>query len=305
MENLPEQPKPLTAHEQLKELGFSELSANTMQVAARLGARRILSLHGADEKDLQTRYKAEASMSPVTEADKQSGKIIKDLIARSYPEDAINEEETGIKQGENRIWYVDPLDGTSSFTRVQKYSSVGIAVYEDSKPFSAVICHPFEKEMLVAETGKGAYLFELDEKLAIKGNPKKVEVSNAKKLEGGIIYLDALFNKKTTPNKLELIRQLVETSNGRLGIRMTGSNIDQQRQVAKGLAEMTITDAVGGFYDLAAGSLIIQEAGGKFVDINGNRISESTQVAIGGASEIIDKTIPIIRQIYSDYNGFK
>jgi fructose-1,6-bisphosphatase/inositol monophosphatase family enzyme len=244
-------------------------------------------------------------MTPVTEADRQSGKIIKQLIARNYPDDAINEEETGEKQGDNRIWYVDPLDGTSSFTREQKYSSVGIVVYENSKPYSGAICQPFERELIVAEAGKGAYLFELDEKLTIIGEPKKIEVSSAKELEGSIVYVDALFNNKTTPNKLELIRQLVELSNGRLGIRMTGSNIDQQRQVANGRAEASITDAVGGFYDLAAGSLIIQEAGGKFVDLDGNDINENTQVALGGAGEIIDKILPIIRKIYSGYKGFK
>lgn len=296
---------PRSAAEILKELGFSDITANVVQVASRLGARKVLELHGASEDDLKTVFKAEAGMTPVTEADKHSGEAMKWFISHRLPGDAINEEETGFSAGSNRRqWEVDPLDGTSSFGREQRYSTVGACVYEKDEPVAASICHPFEKELLVAQKNKGAFLFNLDEKMAILGEPIKIEVSD-KGLENGVVYLDALFNNKTAPVKLKLIEKLVQQAGGKLGIRMTGSNIDQERQIACGRGEATITDAVGGFWDLAAGSLIIKEAGGEFCDQNGEPVNKDTQVAIGGSKKVVKQLLPILQECYKDYKGFK
>lgn len=295
-----------TVREWLNEMGFSETTARTMQVAIRLGARRILKFHKASLEDLKIVLKPDAGMSPVTAADLESGKIIKGLIARYYPEDSINEEESGLlERGGSRRWEIDPLDGTSSFAREQSYSTVGSAFYENGKPVAAAICHPFERELVIAEVGKGAYSFSLDEKLAVAGAPERIRVSERETLENGIVYIDAFFNEKTTPLKLKLIRKLVKCANDRLGIRMTGSSIDQQRNVAHGRAEATITDAVGGFYDLAAGSIIIKEAGGEFVDMKGDVISAQTQVGIGGNKKIIEQILPLIQECYKGYLGFR
>lgn len=138
------------------------------------------------------------------------------------------------------------------------------------------------------------------------GKGKKLEVSKAQNLKGGIVYLDALFNAKTTPRKLELEKRLVELSGNNLGLRMSGSNIDQQRQVAAGRAELTLTDAVGGFFDLAAGALIIKEAGGEMIDAQtGEPVTEKTQVAIGGPKVIVAQIKDAVKEIYSGYQGFK
>jgi myo-inositol-1(or 4)-monophosphatase len=293
-----------SAEEIMRELGFSDLSSNAMQIAVRLGARRILKFHGSGENVLQVSRKSEIN-DPVTAADLQSGKIIKRLISKQYPNDSVNEEESGLHTGGERIWYVDPLDGTTSFGREQKYSSDGIAVYENGQPRAAAICQPFERELLVAESGKGAYVFKLDEKLAASGEPKRVHVSDKESLEDAIVYFDAFFNKNTTPRKLELIGKLAALAGKRFGVRMTGSNIDQQRQVACGRAEATITDAVGGFWDLAAGSLVVREAGGEFCGIDGKPVTEKTQIAIGGNKKIVELILPIAAECYKDYGGHK
>lgn len=294
------------ADEQMRQIGFSEFSTTAAEVCSRLGARRILAIHGLSKEQLQIEYKAEAGMTPKTLADIKSGNVIKALIHRQYPFDSVNEEETGLAEGKsNRIWYVDPLDGTSSYAEGQRYSTTGVAVYENGIPLSAAICQPFEKELLIAERGKGTFIFPLNEKLDIAGSPRKLEIPEEQNLKGGIIFLDALFTNKTTPRKLELIRQLVDLSGGNLGIRMTGSNIDQQRQVAAGRGVLTITDAVGGFWDLAAGALIIKEAGGFFCDINGNPINKNTQVAVGGCKMVIDQILTTLHICYNNYLGFK
>jgi hypothetical protein len=111
-----------------------------------------------------------------------------------------------------------------------------------------------ERELLVTERGKGAYLYPLNESLAICDVPKRLEVSTKTSLEGGIVYIDALFNAKTSVPKLRFMQELVTFGIGvdrknNVGIRMTGSNIDQQRQVAAGRAHLGLIDAVGGPYD--------------------------------------------------------
>lgn len=290
----------------LEKFGFSDTAINVAQVAARLGARQVKKIYGASPEVLQTIFKADAGDTPRTIADLRSGEIIKAWIKRNFPNDGINEEESQAEEGRSgRKWHVDPLDGTSSFAREQRYSTVGVALYSNDRPEAASICHPFERELLVAQSGRGAFLYELNERLNLGERTKKLEIADKKSLKGGVVYLDALFNGKTSPHKIELIRKLVELSGENLGLRVTGSNIDQQRQVAVGRGDLTITDAVGGFYDLAAGGLIIKEAGGKFVDMNGNPISEETQVAVGGCPRFVEMVLPILQECYKGYQGFK
>lgn len=296
----------LSFREHLASVGFSDLMTVVAAGAVRVGARRVLAIHGASPEELQIVFKAEAGKTPRTIADLQSGKLINGIIERVFPKNRINEEETGVHEGVEYTWNVDPLDGTSSFAEEQRYSTTGIIVYEGDNPKVATICHPFERELLVAEVGKGAFIFPLNERLEISGPAKRLEVSKKDTLSGGAVYLDALYNTKTTPPKLELQKRLVELSGGNLGFRMTGSNMDQQRQVAAGRGILTITDAVGGFWDIATGGLIIEEAGGVMLDgQTSERITEKTQVAIGGPKAIVEQVLPIVQECYGGYEGFK
>lgn len=296
----------LSFREHLASVDFSDIVTVVAAGTAKVGARKVLAIHGATPEELQIVFKAEAGQTPRTIADTQSGELIRKIIHNVFPTDRINEEETGVHEGIRYTWHADPLDGTSSFAEGQRYSTVGISLYDGDSPKVAAICHPFERELLVAEAGKGAFLFPLNSRLEIDGPAKKLEISKKDTLSGGIVFLDALFNNKTTGPKIELMRRLVELSGGNLGFRMTGSNIDQQRQVAAGRGLLTITDAVGGFYDLAAGSSILQEANGIMLDgQTGKPVNEQTQVAIGGPKALVNQVLPIVQECYSGYAGFK
>lgn len=286
---------------------FSDLTTHVAQVAVRLGARKVAASFGKSPEELQLELKAEAGSTPRTVADLNSGKIIRQLIRREFPWDRINEEETGEHPGTTeQVWYVDPLDGTSSFAREQTYSNVGVAVYRSGEPFSAAICQPFDRELLIAEKGKGAHLITLRPDLTVDTavSPRRIHCSD-RSLQGGSFYVDAFFNANTSGPKLKFMGMVIQDFGEDIGFRMTGSNIDQQRQVAAGRAEATLTDAVGGFYDLAAGGLIIQEAGGIFTDIFGNPVTKKTQVAIGSNGKNHDELLAIAQECYHNYNGFK
>src|SRR5258706_5503281 len=87
------------ASDRMKKTGLSELSTTVAQVAARLGARKVLAIHGATPEELQIEYKVEAAMTPRTVADLESGKKGKAVLRRWQPGITINEEETGLEEG--------------------------------------------------------------------------------------------------------------------------------------------------------------------------------------------------------------
>jgi fructose-1,6-bisphosphatase/inositol monophosphatase family enzyme len=289
----------------LYQRGFSNLSI-AAGLAVVSGAREVQAIHGASPQDLQIEYKAADGMTPRTVADLRSGEVGKAVLFERIPGAQINEEETGLTVGSGYQVDFDPLDGTESFARGQRYSTVGMEIRRgnNSRPVAAAVAHPFERELLVAEAGIGTYLFPLDDTVAVVGEGVKQEISKNKTLTGGVVYVDALFNGNTSGPKLALMGRLRDLA-GNVGFRMTGSNIDQQRQVATGRAELTITDAVGGFYDFA-GRLPIMEAGGTFIDgLTLRDVTEQTQVAIGGVPEIVDQVGPLVKDIYRGYNGFR
>lgn len=295
-------------HERLQVIGLSDRSITVAATAAVLGAKEVLAIHGAGPDVLQIVYKAEAGQTPRTIADLRSGIAIKSLIREYYPNSRINEEESGdegAKHGDTNVYYVDPLDGTSSYAEGQRYSTVGIAVYRDKSPFAAVIVHPFEQELVVAQVGKGTFLYRLNRDFMPVGDVRQLEVSKAKALAGGMAYIDALFNAKTSGPKSQFMAELVRMAEDNLGFRMSGSNIDQQLKVAKGSARLTLTDAVGGFFDLACGGLAITEAGGKFTGEDGYPVTESTQVAIGTNGPIHDDVLELVQHYYAGYRGFR
>lgn len=136
------------SHEELqKKVGLSDSRLTVAVVSALWASKEVLSIHGASADILQVVYKADAGQTPRTVADLRSGEIIKMIIRREFPNSRVNEEETGDESGTDEYaWYVDPLDGTSSYAEGLRYSTVGIAIYESGSPFASVIVNPFERD---------------------------------------------------------------------------------------------------------------------------------------------------------------
>lgn len=291
---------------------FSQKTTPVAIEAALLGAKLVDSIYGTPAEQLQTQYKADAGMSPVTIADWQSEAIITRTIKQHFPTHQIHEEESGIHEGQENVWYVDPLDGTSSFIKGQRYSTVGISIYtKDGHYVSAVIINPFERELVVAEKDTGAYLFTIDATFTTIEQLRKITVSERSSVRGSIAYIDASFNAKTVDAKIQFLRQLAllgigEDNKGKIGYRMTGSNIDQQRQVAAGRAEIGLTDAIGGPYDWRSGYVIVTEAGGVMLDVHTGTAPTNASVAvIYGNKHLLPVVFPLAQKAYRNYGGFR
>jgi myo-inositol-1(or 4)-monophosphatase len=193
----------------------------------------------------------------VSYVDKEAEKIIVSQLREILPEaDFIAEEGTAGQSGKDYTWIIDPLDGTTNFIHGIPIFAVSIGLkYKDEIVLGVVYEVNFD-ECFYASKGNGAYL-----------NEKKIQVSKPKTLSESLVVTGfpySAFSK--IDNYLKILRSLMETCHG---LRRMGSAATDLCYVACGRSE--------GFfeydlkpYDVAAGVIILQEAGGKVTDFEGD-----------------------------------
>ena len=205
--------------------------------------------------DISVTLKAGTDKDIVTEADYAIEKFLTDEILRKFPDHAILGEEQGRRPGNNFRWVIDPIDGTSSFARHQPFYSVSIAVEKDGRPILAAVNAPLLGDFFVAEKNNGAYL-----------NGESITVSQRDRLPDctlatGFACVRAGLSHNNVSYFCALLPELQ-------GIRRYGSAAIDLCYVAcgrlDGFWEMNLQP-----YDVAAGLLIVAEAGGRSSDFSG------------------------------------
>ena len=191
----------------------------------------------------------------VTVVDKASEKSVVSTIRKYFPHHAIQGEEGGVTTGRDALWIIDPLDGTSNYIHQFPLFAVSIGV-EDKKGLAAgVIYDPLHREMFWAVRGKGAYL-----------NKKKIRVSAVPKLEDALLTTGIPFRARARYH--EYMKSLETFSLATVGLRRGGSAALDMAYVAcgrfDGFWEMDLSP-----WDIAAGAVIIAEAGGRVTDLWG------------------------------------
>lgn len=196
----------------------------------------------------------------VTEYDKKVQDLLEDKLKKVVP-DAIfvGEEETSSKVSERgKYFVVDPIDGTTNFIKDYHVSCISVALIENLEVQAAVVYNPYLDEMFWAQRGKGAYC-----------NDKKIQVS-AQPLSNGIV----LFG--TSPYYEELheksFNMAYEYFKKALDIRRSGSAALDLCSIAAGRAELFFELRLSP-WDYAAGSLIVEEAGGVVTTVEGEPVS--------------------------------
>ncbi|MBI2629004.1 hypothetical protein HYW74_02900 [Candidatus Pacearchaeota archaeon] len=277
------------------------------------GSVHILNLFGKSMEEIGAEYKVKDGDTPRTLIDTHSQSAILEEIIRhqEFKGDRFNAEESGAFGSGDRVWYVDPYDGTSNAQIIMPMSTSGIGIVEESRLVASVMLQPFVQERRIywAERGEGAYSAQLElveGRLVEKEDTVKRLSTDTKsgKASNRYAWVDALFNAKTTDRKNLWIKQMVEAGLTQ-NVRETGSNIDYSIMVASGRGHYQLTDAVGGFFDLC-GYNLIEEAGGRMVNINGEEPKPGDQVAIAVANpKDLDTVLRITRECYKDYKGFR
>ncbi len=192
----------------------------------------------------------------VTEVDTQAEFTIINTIKNSYPDHAFLCEESGASGDSDFLWIIDPLDGTTNFLHGFPHFAVSIALQHKGRLDQAVIYDPLKQELFTASKGKGAQL-----------NNKKIRVSGHKTLDGALLGTGFPFGDAHKID--EFINSFRSLCPKTAGIRRAGAASLDLAYVACGRLD--------GFWeyglkpwDIAAGALIIQEAGGINSEISGD-----------------------------------
>jgi len=215
--------------------------------AAYKGGRSTLALFQAGAHVM-----TKSDQTPVTLADQGAERLIRELIAETYPGEHILGEEEGGATGEKSRWVIDPIDGTKSFiSGVPLYST--LVSYEDHGEVDVAVCYfPALDEMLYAERGQGAFF-----------NGRPARVSTRDTVKGSVICCGGLRSMQTA-GRWEPFSRIVDRA---LATR-TWSDAYGHALVATGRVEAML-DPVVAHWDISAVSLLVREAGGRFTDFAG------------------------------------
>ncbi len=202
-----------------------------------------------DRKKLKLKAKHEI----VTKADLISEKEILKSIKKDFPSHGILSEEAGAnKNKSDYLWLVDPLDGTTNFTIHNPLWAVSIGLLYKNKMILGVVYAPFLKELFVAELGKGAYL-----------NGKKIRVSSK--------VSDKIINTFCHGSRIKDIKKSLRFATYQklhgLDCRQLGSASIELGYVACGRTESIMIPGAHP-WDVAAGTVLVREAGGRVTDFN-------------------------------------
>lgn len=195
-------------------------------------------------------------VDPVTIADRTAQTVIIKALRSEFPKHSFMGEEDshGVVCNEN-CWIIDPLDGTVNFIHAMPMFCVSVALMYRGRIVSAVIHSPIMNETFVAELGKGAYL-----------NSKRIHVSSISRLINAMAITG--FPYEIRKNSRGVFRKFNRVVLKTQAVRRLGSAALDMAYVACGRAEAFWEEDLKP-WDVAAGSLIIQEAGGKVSDFRG------------------------------------
>ncbi len=187
--------------------------------------------------------------------DNVADRIIIDLISDRYPDHNLLTEETGlIDNGSPYTWIVDPLDGSSNFVNHNPFFAVSICLALENVPISGVIFSPYLQEIVVARHGHGCTL-----------NGRPVRVSTTSRLDKSYI----VSCPGGDPDNHRFARMGYTMLQTVKDFRMMGSAAIEAYMIAAGRADAFITLNISP-WDVAAGVICVQEAGGSVTDLEGN-----------------------------------
>ena len=191
----------------------------------------------------------------VTEADTASEAVIIKTIKEAYPEHAIMAEESGVHHGrDGGRWIIDPLDGTTNFAHNLNFFCVSIAFSHNDELLVGLVLNPADGELYLAAKNQGATL-----------NKHPIHVSKTADIGESLLATGFPYDvRQRTRPLLARLRQCLLSSQG---IRRLGAAALDLCYVAAGRMEGFWEEGLKP-WDMAAGALIVQEAGGKVTDFN-------------------------------------
>ena len=236
--------------------------------------------HGSVEEKQQNDY--------VTRADRESEEAILATIRARYPDDSFLGEEGGVREGRTgaRTWIVDPLDGTSNFVSGFPFWCVSIAAQESGELVAAVIWDPLRGELYSAARGEGAYR-----------NGARLSVTPRAGLAGAFMATGFPFRYRHRIDAyLALFRAVFLEARA---IRRAGSAALDLACVAAGVFDGFFEFRLS-VWDIAAGALLIEEAGGRITDFAGGNRHWDRGNVVAGPPGVAEAIVRAARELFAE-----
>jgi myo-inositol-1(or 4)-monophosphatase len=213
----------------------------------------------------------------VTKVDHAAEEAIIDTVRKAYPDHAVLAEESGVTAGRGEYqWIIDPLDGTTNFIHGFPQYCVSIAIRHREALAHGVIYDPVKNELFTASKGRGAYL-----------NDRRIRVSKCIRLADALVGTGFPFKELNRINVyVQQMRNLMAKS---AGVRRAGAAALDLAYVACGRLDAFWELGLSP-WDMAAGALMIQEAGGLVGDLRG----ESVYLESGEICAATPKIFPVL-----------
>lgn len=255
---------------------------NVMTGAARKAARGLARDFGEVEQ-LQVSVKGPSNF--VSAADHRAEETLFTELSKARPGYCFLMEERGEIEGPDRShrWIVDPLDGTTNFLHGIPLFSISIALEREGQIVAALVMNPVSQEIFTAEKGKGAFL-----------NDRRLRVSARKKMEDAVIVTG--IPHRGRPGHERFKRELDGLMGQVSGLRRTGSAALDLAWTAAGRFDAYWEHSIQA-WDMAAGVLLVKEAGGLVTDADGANEMLETGSIVAGAPGIQRPLLEYLRKV--------
>ena len=227
----------------------------------------------------------------VTEVDHAAEKAIIETLLTAYPGHGILAEESGSTQGaqdSDYVWIIDPLDGTTNFIHGFPVYCVSIALAVKGKVEQAVIYDPSRNDLFTATKGRGAFM-----------NDRRIRVSKRTRLEECLISTGFPF--RPGDNFKNYMNMMADVMQRTAGMRRPGAAALDLAYVAAGFTDGFFETGLKP-WDVAAGSLLVTEAGGLIGNFTGEADFMDHQECMAGAPRIYGQLVPLLSK-YSKFAG--
>jgi len=210
----------------------------------------------------------------VSEVDRRAEQEIINVIHKAFPKHAILAEESGQHEGNEYEWIVDPLDGTTNFLYGFPHFAISIALRHKGRLDQAVVYDPMRQELFTASRGSGATL-----------NGRRMRVTNRRNLEGALLGTGIPFRESQAQWNDAYFDMMKDLIPGSAGIRRAGSAALDLAYVASGRLD-GFWELGLNLWDIAAGVLLIEEAGGLVSGITGKPDHLETGHVVSGSPRV-------------------
>ena len=234
--------------------------------------------------DKRVAFELKGDFDLVTEADRASERLVVERLRSHFPSHSIVAEEGGGHEGRSGYrWYVDPLDGTTNFAHGYPVYNVTMGLEQDGEMLVGVVFDPSRQEMFSAERGAGAYL-----------NNRRIRVSASRRLADSLVSTGFPSRKRHLNVNIHFYHQMAMATHG---VRRGGSAALDLAYVASGRL-----DAFWEFglnpWDMAAGTLLVTEAGGRCTDMKGGVHEMNSPHLLTDNGAIHEETLALFAEIF-------